>query len=592
VRPTEITKPTFDPEVFHKTWEKAGPSERSHILARLSREKVKVLAEAAPSLLERETSPSVAASLIKVFFRDWPSKRLKPLLERLGARQVSLRMAALEALIQIAPESLVQSLPNLLKSKDTRLRILAIKGLARINIDEALRHLEVILLQGEPGQREAGFQCALLLPFENTRNLLVKVFAAETDCQFLKKIGNIFQTNPDPEVPFKLWEIAETSPPEKAEVTKTILEDTLSILEKSGILKEAYSDYLKRLHDWINKRYAVRVINDFLSKFLAEEGSGGENIAEKLRSLLERPGFRETVEEALNWPIPAEFRGILTRALRPADAEKAEARRNDWESGLSLSEKIAVLSKVKPPDAEKFQPIIGGILANVNDPPSLKAAALRAALRLDIPDYTAFAKSGLTNSDVGLSLASLDYLSTFAPFGLLPILQEFLRRGSTRQKSAAFRILNKHFPAKAVETIAELLEDSQTESHIIALMGIVTIDFSLTRDHLTAFLARNPDSPLFEQCLLLFQNNPEFENLYSLYKIEHSVGPDKIEKVRDIKKRTEKFLIQFRRLKPDLLPEFEEEFEKMLKLEKEREKSYPEYSIEALFPKGAGVRQQ
>jgi hypothetical protein len=577
MRPQKITRPSFDIEVFSKAWNEAGITQRIEILNRVTPQKTKLLRDCIPELLTRETNPGVATALIRLFRPVWPQEDLKPLFARLNARQVSLRMTALEALIHLSPGKLSHCLPELLKARDSRIRLLAFQGLARIDMSAAIRHLENLLLQGNPTQKKIGLQGAILLPFDQVRTLLLKVFAAERDPAVLNKVGAILLANPDPEVPYHLWEITENLPPETAAIGETIRQRLLLAIEKSGILDEDYSEYRCRLEAWIRRRAILRAIREAMVRFSADDGFSPAAVAAHLNPFREREEFAEIIGMAIKGPIPEAFRRVLSDLLKPeqpslpvaiagADTGAGETTTGaipPWSDCLTDSDKLRFLADVTHRNRDELSIILSQLIGDSGTKGALKIAAIRAAAQIRCPDFCDHAEKWAAGPDSGLAFAALEYLTTFRATRTQAILLAHVRQGPPRKKAGAFRLLCQHFPKKALEEVLRLLEADHSSHHEIALTGAAFLDFALTRDGLTSFLLRTPQSPLYEKCLFLFQSNPDFNNLYSFYKLIKMAPAEHQEKLEEVRNHTIEFLARFGRLKVDLLPEFTTEFAAM-----------------------------
>lgn len=84
---------------------------------------------------------------------------------------------------------LIDDLPELLNSKDPQIKALAIEGLAKIDKEEALKHLQALLLSADLSDRLAGIQNCPFLPFEMVKPVLLKYFAAENHPELLIRAG-------------------------------------------------------------------------------------------------------------------------------------------------------------------------------------------------------------------------------------------------------------------------------------------------------------------------------------------------------------------------------------------------------------------
>lgn len=325
-----------DPE-FPIRFAAADTAERLNLLDTLRSRVDRLPANFGPCLLAGETHPAVAASIIRLFRRSWPSDNFSDLLTRLTADTGGVRHAALEALIDRWPDGLAAVLPPLLVSDDPRLQALAVQGLARIDQDEAVNHLQAMLLEGGPGERLAGLRVAFLLPFAAVREPLLKFTAAENDLSLLERAGLHFQINPDPQIPYRLWELAEVATGPKQDLLKKIVQGAINAISASGKLREDLNSYRTRLQEWIRRRLATRYVQDCLSRLAEPESHQDLELVGSIRGNLDKPLVREAFREALEWPLPQRVHATLRWILDPASVSTA---------GTSLASPVSEIPEV------------------------------------------------------------------------------------------------------------------------------------------------------------------------------------------------------------------------------------------------------
>ena len=154
---------------FPGTFQKADVRKKIALLETLRREQIEDLFTFGQTLLKTEKNPSVLRVLLKTFGNVWKKEQFPTFAEFLFSSSLSLRLSALEILSEKAPEMLLEYLPQFLVSEDPRIRILAIRGLAKIDMDEAVNHLEVLLFQKEPFHKQAALEISVFLPFDLKR---------------------------------------------------------------------------------------------------------------------------------------------------------------------------------------------------------------------------------------------------------------------------------------------------------------------------------------------------------------------------------------------------------------------------------------
>ena len=214
---------------FLTNWKEADENLRMHILSNLPVRLPKDVRTLGPELTEGVT-PLVAARVIRTFGRNWPEDKFNLITNNLHSDSLVLKLASLRTMVHLKPDLLLDELPELLASPDPEIKALAIRGLVKIDKEEALNHLQALLLSPTKTERLAGIQNCPFLPFDMVKPLLLKYFAAETNSELLIKAGWIIEMNPDVEVPFRLFEIAERSPAKKAELVKKVLNESVNLL--------------------------------------------------------------------------------------------------------------------------------------------------------------------------------------------------------------------------------------------------------------------------------------------------------------------------------------------------------------------------
>jgi len=563
-----------------------SPEKKLAFLAGLSPENSVALASLAPLWFKNEKCPTVAAAIIKTFYKFWPTNEIQLLASNLGNPDLNIRYLSLEALIFLAPEKITRNLPQLLMSKDPKLWALAIQGLEKIDPEEADRHVQNTLLKGDHRQKLAAVRCLAHFPYEKAKPILLKMLASVMEPDILHQAVCVFQANPDPDLPFRLWEIVEKSPPVKSEVMKKILQTCLGLIEKSGVLKEPFSAYFERLQTWIYQRLGVRLVQESLTKLQSNEPEIAAELFEKLKKSLDDPGVKEALEEALTWPISEPARDLVNRLLaEPEEAEAIEERPQGktWDPTVTTEEKLRVLASLDKNDLETFGPVIEKLINDENALYPIRIAAMRAAMKLGMKQFKDIAERWLGHFDVGITLVALDYLVEQKSTNMLPVLMKFVKKSDERQRFKAFTLLQRLFPGKGLDLIKQYLNDKNPMSHSIAIQALVCFDFTLVRETLTRFFEKNPESELLPQGLCLYSMNPDFENLYCLFRIGKAVSLEKSFQVEEATKKLREILIQFNLINPQIIPELEKEFYHRWKKENMPDEDLPEYSAGRMF---------
>lgn len=529
---------------FIAAWNKADDDEKMRILSDLPVRLPKGLRPLGPELVAASASPVITARIIRVFCRSWPEDQFDRIAGYLDAKSLTLKLAVLKTIVHMKPELLMNDLPGLLSSRDPQIKALAIRGLAKIDKEEALNHLQALLLSPDLSDRLAGIQNCPFLPFEMVKPVLLKYFAAENHPELLIRAGWILEMNPDVQVPFKLFEIAERSPSKKAELVKGILNEAVKLLEKSGILGSQFTAYTRKLQAWVVKRNALRFAKQVVVRLESEIID--PELDQTIRNSLKQAVIVEALTEALTWPVSETVRSRLGVYLKGAgSAENEPAASEPLVTRQPTAEKTfsAVPSAAAPPptlnlaakddkgrietfatlEAEAASPVVKEIcqlVAARETAVEVKVAALHCMSRLKLKGLEEVSVRLIGGNNVGLATAAVEYLGVVDPDAIFPYLGQCLKVADVRMKSAALGILKNFDFNQAVSSLNAMLRSSDHEQQRMALECMDQFDFALIREQLTDYLCRCDDETLAEAGLCHFAANPAAENVYSLYKIE------------------------------------------------------------------------
>ena len=206
---------------------------------------------------------------MRLFGADWPEPQLSELTARLDVSSTALRMAIIDTLVRRAPDLLKPRLAELLTAADPMIRSQAIRVLIRVDKDEAIEQLRALLLSPERALRLAGLQNCLYLPFPEIQDLMIAYLAAETDSELIERAGLLFAINPDPRLPFHLYELASTATGTKSHSLRQVFEIACQLLKDSNILGDRFQAYEVKLQNWIAMKAAHRFVQQCLDQLPA-----------------------------------------------------------------------------------------------------------------------------------------------------------------------------------------------------------------------------------------------------------------------------------------------------------------------------------
>jgi HEAT repeat protein len=557
------------------------PCQRRQALQRLSRKQCQVEAEVAMDLLKKEQDPLVGHMLLKRFGPFIPEKDLPALLCFLSQTFISLSHGAAEILAQRCPRQLIQNGVSLLISTDPFLRGLAVRALQKFDPLEALAHLDGMLFNPDPSVRRSGLHTCVLFPLEQVRATLLRYLAWEKDASLLEDAGIILITNPDREIPFRVWEIAEHSSPEKRKLLKFLVESICKTIRNSGILSEEYGDFVKRLQEWVQERSVSRFVQESLNRFTQLEQEDRPSFLEFLSQRLQIPAVRQGFEQARQWPLSEAALQALERILGGGSGNLAgqppgpAIPETDPTTNLSADERlIRRLALLGNSAQEEGRVEIERILRDGTGSGKVRAAALRAAGRLRIPGFVEDSRKLLSQKDPGLATAALQYLDAFDPDQVIIQLGKFINSPVPRVKVTALKILQHRDPTQAVSTLVAMLESKNPAMQIGAVNCLLHFDFSLVRNRLYRFLLTCTDKEFFKSGLCLFEANPDLENEYSLFCLEKKVAGFH-ELISETRRRCRKQLQNTGCLAPGGEAAFQAALEQRFAAEEERKKAPP-----------------
>lgn len=603
---------------FFEQWGKADSASRLDLLSRVPGNALSEMADRMPALFATETSAPVRGALLSTFTRHWPQAELPTLLSHLHASSLSMRLSVLETLIRRAPDLLKEALPSLLLSDDPRIRGLAVRGLAAIDLDEALAHLDRLLLDPDRKTKLGAIPSLFLLPFEAVKPILYRFLALENDLTLIERVGQLFMVNPDPEVPYKLFEIAETSGSEKGGVIRKILQGATKVIQDSGILREDFQGYIARLQDWINQRAAVRYVQGVIARLTEADAATLPALEVAFKKNLAREPVRKAVSLAQNWSISESSKKILHQWLEeflrepgnalPAspspvsastipvaspvpthDQPQQSGERADTKCPppdvftLPPQERLRAVALIQPADKDWAIPCIHRIVSDPKATSDLLATSFRAAARIGQTGLQAFAEAALKSTDVPLLTAAMEYLGEQDPDKLFPLLGRFFQNPNARVKSTALRILKKFDPAQAISMLGTMLHSKDVQMQEMAMVCMIHFDFALVRRLLADYLAAGPSPEQFKSGLGFFQANPDLENLFTLYRLEKLVSTERTSLVRSSRASNEALLLDLGLLDRTAIARQEAGFEQRWLQEKARKQEAPApYSVQAL----------
>lgn len=518
---------------FMVGWENADDVTQMLMLSELPPRLPKELRTKGPELLESSKSHIVQARVIRLFCRTWPNDKFNLIAKSAASESLTLKLAAVRTLVHINPEMLIDDLPALLSSDDPQFKALAIRALTKIDKEEALNHLQALLLSPSETDRLAGIQNCTFLPFDMVKPVMLKYFAAENNAELLVRAGWILEMNPDVKVPFYLFEIAERSNEKKAALVKKILNEAVSLLNKSGILGNGFAKYTADLQAWVTKRNALRFAKQVIAKL--DTQTIAPELDVKIKAAMHQLPILDAFKEALRWPISQNVKKHVENYIKKTSAQTFE-KPDDKSKTTINNDKISIkellkknendilseLSSLEEKSAVNSAKELIEIILAKETSYDIKSAALNVMSKFNLKGFEDRAVKQISNPNVSFATAAVEYLGKIDPERIFPYLGQCLKIADVQMKSAALGIMKNFDFNQALSFLNAMLYSTDPKQQHMALQCMDQFDFSLIRDCLTEYLCRCTTESLAEAGLCHFAANPSSENVYALYKIEQA----------------------------------------------------------------------
>ncbi|MBI3038239.1 HEAT repeat domain-containing protein, partial [bacterium] len=352
--------------------------------------------------------------------------------------------------------------------------------------------------------------------------------------------------NPDLEVPYRLWEIAELSSQNKTMILKKILASACQVIQDAGMVKD-FPGFMNRLQTWVYKRTGPRYVQDCIARFKSYDFSTNPEFEASLSRNLRQPSIRSAFEEALQWPISEDIknkiRALLGQPLVSPSPQKSELNTKESFAGLSPDRQTMAVSSWGAENIKEAKPILENLLISERPNESVLSAAIQAATRLELRGFNENALKWLKNKDANVVSSALEYLAQFDQEALFPFLGQFLKSPNLRVKTTALKIFKRFDAPQAVKMLVLMLKGDHKQ-RCMALSCLIHFEFSMFRKDLADFISGNPQRDLLESAICLFQANPDVENLFVLFRLEKNLPAETAKLIEKTRRQTESNLIE------------------------------------------------
>lgn len=508
-------------------------------------------------LLLQETDSRVCRELVVSFPGLFPG-----FLKSSGAFPDSRSPEVVLALLEATRETL----PELFPASFLREGVTAGESGEKTAPEELGGLLEMGFSQGSERRLHTLQKCALF-PFSQVKPFLFSFLVKEKNPVLIGYAARILELNPDPEVPFHLYEMVGAASREKAGILKQILTRCCRVLEAGWGGGEPFSAYMQRLQDWISQRTGLRYVRQCLQYFQASDDPIAE-YGEAVKEQLAKPNIRRAFQEALTWDIDDKLRNTIARLLgepEPVATASPSPEKPLPETpvpvkgkpgDLPFDEKLAVffdlpdvvqvrtLAAAEEKHKPVVRPILEKILENPQTTPRLMGTAIRTAIRLEMGKLSRKMSRALKMSDPSPLAAAIEYCGEYDIDLIIPYLGKYLKLPKVQVKIAALKVLKTADLPQALACIRSMLEQRHSEQQLEALTFMFHFDFRLVRQMLADFLSTGPEERVFQSALFLFKSNPEPENLPVLESLEKSAPVSLKPEIREVFESSRQMLLK------------------------------------------------
>lgn len=429
---------------------------------------------------------------------------LAPFVSKALAGPTSIRLAIIETFIARAPHILFPHLRPLLEDPEPMIRCLGVRALTVIDPEESVEYLESLVLGKLSPSKEVALQECLFLPFKLVKSLLLKFCATENLAEHLETAEVIFLSNPDWDVPFRLYELLPGSSPEKRTILERAIRGVAECLLKNPSFAEQshlstpvedLKSFLQRLDSWQAKK-------------LLEEKTGRDLL---LQAIVKEFG-KEEVETLL---------GASHRCTTPGHPAKFPMSEAEF-LALQEEERIGCLAEWPESSGKSLEPFLKTLLTSTQESPRVRAAALRTAARMQIQFFAETARALVSKGDYRLRIAAFEYLIAANPSLGEKLIGEFVGSPNVFLRAKGIEYLQADDLALSIARLGTLFCSKDGRAHRAGFLTLLRLPFSSIRHVLTMFLASPPGASYLRPGILVFEANPDPENLYSLFVIEKS----------------------------------------------------------------------
>ncbi|MFZ5951950.1 MAG: HEAT repeat domain-containing protein [Candidatus Rifleibacteriota bacterium] len=555
---------------FLKNFSRLDNTQKLNQLSRLLRSDCKKLAVNCLEFLKHEKHPAVLRKLMLTFCPLSEQLDLNYLKSFLSHPAIGVRIAALQLLIQKAPETILKALPKLIRNPDANLRTLAIRGLARLDQTIALRYFDHFLFNGSEFEKKAILANSIFFEFSLIKESLLRFLILENKSDLLNPTSLLLINNPEMEMIKKLWLYLEKCGKGKKEFVTAVINECLNQLQAStGNSQGCRKEFEQWKENIIHTRQAMADAGELIASDFSDE-----ELKARLRNSLANAAYRQAFERFVILNKNEKAKTALATLLespipqkKPSEPEKIEAIQSEAKefpanfSLLSAEDKALVILNLSPKILEKSEDKLKLIFSESFEEKPVVLAILKVVKRHNLNNLIDLGKRALKHAEPAIVGAAIEFLATIDTDWFFSIVGKFIKHENKLIKRSTIKALKDISLDRAIAAINLMLKGRNHQQTLDALVCMIYFDFSFVRNLVRNIARETADPEIFDSAMILYQNNPEIENLYDLYFLEKKGKTDSSrKKAGEIKKNNIDFLLQINSLDQKKVTELEKEF--------------------------------
>ncbi len=445
------------------------------------------------------------------FFRKHGNISDSPALQDLTRHQdANVITAALTALETLDPGNLQGIIIPLLDSPQNEVKAQAIQAFYRWNRAEALKHLLKLLYSTNEQEVVLALHHAAYFPYLEIEPYLIRLLTQTTSPSILMRITQLFKTNANPELPFRIFWVNRSLAGQHQSLVKGIILGVVRALADSGQINVSVQEYLNDLKNRV-KQEELRLLKATckVSNEEAEEAILPEIDERPSEPEPERPLATEQTGETKDQPATSS-----PAPQRPPPIKSPEVEFDNY-SSLGEQEKVQLLARANANFFKDNKPRLNSLF---NDAQGRELAALINLFgKFGTYDDAARIKSYVKSDNADIVCACIKALSTLDTEYLCLYLPQFMQEKNGKIRMTATRVFVSIDRDRIRGLLTGLLASSNVKQRLLGVSMSMLVDFNIVRQPLLDALVRETSVEMIEKIGLVLSANPDREMLNAVY---------------------------------------------------------------------------